>query len=165
MDIAEKLAVHDTSAADFYQTLMQTIDRKIEAALPAVAPQTTTLWFTLSSGSTAALATTVYIEAPIDFPCIITGHTTLSRDSSAIVLPWMVLSLRRASYTNYPTFSSIVASTPPTLTSHKVQDADLVDWTTQINAGDILAIGITSNAGALTTVSIGLRVRKLGTSA
>jgi hypothetical protein len=148
------------SDAAWYRTLLKTVSDMIaEAIEPLRAPQTSTLWYTLDGGTTA-LATTDYLEAPIDFPCLITGWKLLARTSGAIVL-----SVQRATYYGYPGFTSICAAAPPTLVSLRARDDTLTGWTTAIEGDDVLAIGVTSNAGALKRVSLGLRVRKLGPGA
>lgn len=144
-------------ATSFYRELLQTVSTMIGDALGGQpGPQTATLWYVLDGGG-AALPTTTFLEGVVDFPCVITGLTLLSRETGALVLD-----VGRATYDDYPTFTSICASAPPTLAAYKVQDNTLTGWTTQINGTDILAISVTTNAGGLTRVSLGLRVRKLG---
>jgi hypothetical protein len=164
--------VKDTKDVDparaWYGSLLQTVGEMVRGALDGVGgPQTNTLWYILTTGSSTALPTTFYIEGPIDFPFIITGQTILTRNAGAAgALGGIVLSVQRATYTDYPSFTSITGSSPPTLpaATHKAQDNVLADWTTQFNGGEILAIGVTSNLGAFSTVSLGLRIRKLGPS-
>lgn len=139
----------------FYRDLLADVAAMI--GVPTIEPQTSTIWLGLSSGTTTAMATTQYIEVPIAFPCLITGWRLLSRDNGPIVL-----SLRRATFDEYPAFTSITAAAPPTLVSRKAFSDTVPGWTTQINADDVLAVGITSNAGGLTTISLGLRVVRLG---
>lgn len=149
----------DVKASAFWRQVQRTIATAIEAALtPLRQPRTVTLLFVLNTGNTAtALATTDFLEAPVDFPFVITGHTILSQTSGAIVL-----SVARAMYIQYPTFVSICAGSPPTLAVNKATDDNLTGWTTQIDGTDVLRIGVTSNAGALSQVSLGLRCRILG---
>lgn len=151
-------AADPVTASTWYRTLLGTVAGMITDALtPLLQPRTFTLWYSLDAGSTA-LATTDYIEGPVDFPFLITGWTLLSRTSGSIVL-----SLRRAAYTDYPVFTSICSSSPPQLSATtKAKDATLAGWTTLIAGDDILTIGVVSNTSALTRVSLGLRARALG---
>lgn len=162
-DRADRIAAADANAMAkswYVGQLLPSMRDIVETATAALgSPTTTTLPVQLSSGSTSALTTTAFVDVPVDFPFIITGWKLLSRDNGAIIL-----SVRRATYDDYPTFTSITGSAPPTLVSRKAvaTDSDLTGWTTQINADDILSIGVTSNVGALTAVFLGLRVRRLG---
>lgn len=154
---ADTRPVIDPRLPTWYRTLMQQIDAKIMAAIePLLQPRTVTLWYVLDGGG-VALAVNTYIESPVDFPFIITGTTMLSRTTGALVLD-----VKHASYSDYPTLTSIVASSPPTIAAYKSQDNTLTGWTTIIQGGDILAVSVTSNAGALTKISLGLRVTPMG---
>lgn len=146
----------DSGYGAVYRGLLQTVGGAIDARLKPTDPQTGTLWYSLGDGTTAIL-TTEFLEGPISFPFLITGWVLLSRGNGAIVL-----SVRRTSYDNYPSFVSITGTAPPTLVNRKARSDEVPGWTTQIEADDILAIGVTSNVGALTKVSLGLRYRKQG---
>jgi hypothetical protein len=128
----------------------------IPAPAPTITPDTFTMWFTLNGGA-SALTTADFVEAPIHFACVLTGYILLSRTSGTIVLK-----LGKATVAAYPTFTSIVASAPPTLSSQqKREDETLTGWTTSIDADTILELGVTSNASSLLRVSLGLRARRL----
>lgn len=144
-------------AVSWYRSLLRTIGDMIETAVkPLRQARTITLWFRLDGG-TVPLAVTDFIEAPVDFPFVITGLTILSRTTGAIVL-----SVGQSTLLTYPTITSICASAPPTLAAYIATDDVLSGWTTEIAGTDILAVGVTSNAGGLTAVSLGLRGRVLG---
>lgn len=155
--IAASSTANQATAASFYQQLLQTVSRMVADAIkPLLQARTITLWFVMDNGSTA-LAATTYLEAPIDFPFVITGVRVLSRATGA-----MVLDVGRSTTATYPIFTSLVALTPPTLAAFTYSDDLLTGWTTLINATEVLAVTVTSNAGALTRVSVGLRCRVLG---
>lgn len=145
--------------AQWYLNLMAEVDRRIRAALePYTLTRTQTLLYVLDAGTTPLLPGD-YIESPLDFPFVITGVTVLSRTPGAIVLD-----ISRATYSSYPTFTSIVNGNPPQLTATDVKytDSTLSGWTTLISGSDILSITVSTNLGALTKVTVALRVKPLG---
>jgi hypothetical protein len=106
----------------------------------------------LVAGVTAALR--------VDFNALITGSYIHEFDG---VTGSVVLGIAKAAYVigSAPTFTSIVASAPPTVTSARYGvDETLTGWTRQINRGDVLRFSVTS-AATITRILLALRVRRL----
>lgn len=82
-----------------------------------------------------------YLEIPFD--CTVTGWTILADQSGSIVVD-----VKKCTYGDFPTNSSIAGTEKPTLSSaQKNHDLDLVSWTTAITAGDILEFVVDSVTG------------------
>lgn len=160
---AERMSNVDPPQANFgawYRALLNTVDAKIQAAIePLTFTRTITLWYVFQ-GQAGALATTDFIEAIIDFPLVITGITVLTRDSLAAGST--VLDIGICDITTYPTFTSIVAAAPPTITAPVYQDLLLTGWTTLLPGGAILQITPTANTALAMRLSIGIRCKPLG---
>jgi hypothetical protein len=74
----------------------------------------------------------------------------------------VVLAIDKAAYAvgSAPTFTSIVASAPPTVSSARYAiDETLTGWTQQINRRDVLRFSITS-VSSFTRLLLALRVRR-----
>ena len=83
----------------------------------------------------------------------ITGWTILSDVAGSCVVD-----IKKTTYADYPTASSIAGSEKPTLsTASKNQDNTLTTWTTSLSAGDILAINLDS-ASTLTKIYLSINV-------
>lgn len=71
------------------------------------------------------------------------------------------VTIKKATYPDFPTTTSIVAAAPPTLSSEqKSTVADLSTWTTSLAAGDILEF-VLDSATSITRLSINLHIAKL----
>jgi hypothetical protein len=94
-------------------------------------------------GGGSAITTGGKVWSVCQFAGTITGYTLLADQSGSIVI-----SVAKASYSGFPTTSSIVgAGTPPTLSSaQKAQDNTLSAWSLGVNAGDVLEYSVTSAA-------------------
>jgi len=106
----------------------------------------------LTTGVTGALR--------VDFRARITGSFIHEFDG---LTGSIVLAIDKAAYVigSAPSFTSIVGSAPPTMTSARyAADTTLTGWTTQINRGDVLRVSITSQAN-LMRVLLALRIRRL----
>lgn len=91
-----------------------------------------------------------YLEIP--FACTITGWTILSD-----VVGSIVVDVRRSTYADFPTTSSIAGTEKPTISSaRKGQDLSLTTWSTSISAGDILEF-VVESVSAVTRVTVSLR--------
>lgn len=102
------------------------------------------------TGSTLVNGTEVLVRVPMDMT--LQGVTLLADQSGSITLD--VLS---ATYAGYPTFSSIVAAAPPTISSAtKSQDTTLTGWTTALSAGDILKVKINGSVTNITYLAVNL---------
>ncbi len=79
-----------------------------------------------------------HIEVP--FACTIDGWTIVADQSGSIVVD-----VKKCTYADFPTTSSIAGTEKPTLsTAQKNQDDSLSTWTTSISAGDILEFVVDS---------------------
>lgn len=91
-------------------------------------------------GNTITTGSKGFLEIP--FGCTITAWRIVSDQTGSIVVD-----VKRATYANFPTTSSIAASAKPTLSSaRKNQDTTLTGWTTSIAAGDWLEFNVDSVA-------------------
>jgi hypothetical protein len=111
------------------------------ANIPTITGVVTSLPFVIDGGGAAI---TTGVKGAIEVP--FTGTITASRlyaDQSGDI----VLTIKKATYSGLPTFSSIVASAKPTLSSaQKSQDTTLTGWTTAVTAGDWLEYTVDSAA-------------------
>jgi hypothetical protein len=83
----------------------------------------------------------------------VTGWTIIADQSGSIVVD-----VNRATYTNFPTTSSIAGSELPTLSSaQKNEDLTLSSWTTTLSARDVLEFEVDS-ASTVTRVTVALRL-------
>jgi hypothetical protein len=91
----------------------------------------------------------------VDFACTILSNTVLADQSGSIAI-----TIKKATYSGFPTLSSIVASAKPTLSSaQKSTDSTLTGWTTNVSAGDVLEI-VVDSASTVTRVTLALKVRR-----
>jgi hypothetical protein len=82
--------------------------------------------------------------------CVVVGDQTGSIE----------IEVEKATYDNYDTLTSIVASAPPTISAaKKSSDTTLTGWTTAVVAGDIFRFSVTS-VSTLTRAEIALYVEK-----
>jgi hypothetical protein len=73
-----------------------------------------------------------------------------------------VVTISRATYNNFPTFTAISGTEKPTLTAaQKNQDLSLTSWTTALAVGDVLRASIDS-ASTVKRLTITLRVTRTG---
>jgi hypothetical protein len=106
------------------------------------------------AGSVITTGDKGWIRVP--FACTIVGATLLADTTGSIVVD-----VQRATYAAYPTFTSLTASAPPTISSaQKAQDTTLTGWTTAIASGDLLKFVVTGSPAAITKVTIALDVTK-----
>lgn len=105
-------------------------------------------------GGGVAITTGATVDLP-DFPYAATIQGwTMTADASGSA----VVTISKATYANFPTFTAISGTEKPTLTSaQKNQDLSLTTWTTSVAQGDILRASVDS-ASTVKRLSIGLRV-------
>jgi hypothetical protein len=92
----------------------------------------------------------------VSFAMTISGWSIFS-DATASA----VVDVKKSSYGDYPTVSSICGTDKPTLsTQRKNQNLTLTDWTTSISAGDVLEfiLDSVSDAKAITVSIRGTKV-------
>jgi hypothetical protein len=96
----------------------------------------------------------------VDFNALITGAYLIEFDG---VSGSVVATIDKASPAvgSAPSFTSIIGSSPPTLSSARYSaDETLAGWTTQIQRGDVLRFLI-SSATAIKRILVALRIRRL----
>jgi hypothetical protein len=126
-----------------YVSQRTTTGKIAQAFLPAVVG---TIEF-LSDGANVTLLTGVkgYLEIP--FTGLITRSTLLANQTGSIVIDiWKCTEAQFDGGVTHPVVTdSITSGNPPTITNGiKAQDNSLVDWTTNVNVGDVLAFNINS---------------------
>jgi hypothetical protein len=105
-------------------------------------------------GSAIATGSKGFLEVP--FACTIIRVTTLAQPASSSI----VVDIKKSTYANFPSTSSICASAKPTISSaQRAQDSTLTGWTTAIAAGDILEFNVDS-ATTVTNATVALKVTK-----
>jgi hypothetical protein len=102
-------------------------------------------------GGGAAIGTGSKGYIVLDFPCTIQSWTVLGDQTGSIQID-----VKRASYANFPTTTSIAGTEKPTITSAvKNQNNTLSTWTTSLSAGDVIEFVVDSASDVeLVTVSI-----------
>lgn len=95
------------------------------------------------------------VALPIAYSGTITGWTLVADQAGAVVID-----VKKASYSAFPSTSSICASALPTLSAaQKNTDSTLTGWTTAFSAGDIFTFTVNSSA-TITRVVLTLKVVK-----
>lgn len=125
-----RLPSQDGNAGKFLQT---------NGTLSSWAALVNTIGVTIDGGgSVITTGSKGYIAVP--YSCTITGVTLLADQSGSVVID-----IKKSTYANFPTTTSIVASAPPTITSaQKNTDTTLTGWTTAVTAGDVIEFLVTS---------------------
>lgn len=104
-------------------------------------------------GSAITTGSKGFVEIP--FACTVNDWTIVADQSGSIVVD-----VKRATYSNFPTTASIAGSEKPTLSSvQKNQDTSLSTWTTSIAAGDILEF-VVDSATTVQRVTLALQVTR-----
>jgi len=116
------------SASSGYSGYSGTVDGSVESIVFGI------------DGGGGPITTGSKLYRIIDFSGTITGWTIVSDQTGSIVLD-----IKRATYSDFPTTTSIAGSEKPTLSSaRKNQDNSLSTWTTSLSAGDILEFVVDS---------------------
>lgn len=90
----------------------------------------------------------------VDFAGTIQSWTIIANVSGSVTFD-----VKKSTYANFPTTSSIVASAAPILSSaQKAQSSTLTDWTTTIAAGDVIEFAITDTPSTVTRATLLLKV-------
>jgi hypothetical protein len=122
-------------------------------SLPAAARSSVIQFVTGDGSSVITTGVKGWLEIP--FACTITAWRVFADQSGDIV--W---DIARATYANLPTFGSIDASAPPTLSgAQKNEDVTLTGWTTSLAAGDWIEFEVVS-AATVTRCTVSLTVTK-----
>jgi hypothetical protein len=107
--------------------------------VPIVTPITATIGFTVDGGASTP-STGIKARIQVPYSGTIISWTLLADQSGSTQV-----TIKKSTYTNYPTTVSIVASAPPTLSSQrKNTDSTLSGWTTTFSAGDIFELTLDS---------------------
>jgi len=132
--------------------------RQWSQGVPSVAfPEIDTINAFIGDG-TNTLAPGIAAAIRVDFNSLITGSYIQEVDGDAGSI---VLAIGKSQRGGSPSFTSIVGSSPPTISGGRsYADEDLVGWNRTILRGDMLLFSITSVAG-FTRLLISLRIRRL----
>ena len=118
----------------------------------AFVSNTRTLNFVIDGGG-SAITTGIKGHIVIDGNYIVSGWTIIADQSGSIVVD-----VKRATYTNFPTTTSIAGSELPTLsTAQKNEDLTLSSWTTSLSARDVLEF-VVNSVSTITRVTVTLRL-------
>jgi len=149
----------DTKAIAVFESLYRRTDqqiREIIAATPAPA-EIDTINVIIGDGVNV-LTAGVAAAIRVDFRAIISGSFVQEFDGTS---GSVVLSIEKSAPGPAPTFTSIVASAPPTISSGRYgADEELAGWTTDIDRGDLLRWSV-SSATSIKRVLTTLRIRRL----
>ncbi len=128
----EFLTAYDATSGAFTAAAIAAAD--LPAAITAG-----TLGITIDGGgATPATGSKGFLQ--VNFACTITGWTMLADQSGSAQI-----TVKKSTYSGFPTTSSIVASAPPNLsTAQKNTSTTLTGWTTAIAAGDVLEFNLDS---------------------
>lgn len=152
----------DTAAVQFVEALLVRTDHQIRDILAAQPPppaEVDTINVVVGDG-VSALVAGVAAAIRVDFLARITGWFLHEFDGTT---GSVVLGIAKAQYEVgfTPTFTSIVASAPPTISSARYgENSVLPGWDTALNRGDVLRFSVTS-AASITRVLLALRIRRL----
>lgn len=151
----------DPSAVKFLEDVYDRVDRQVRAIIEPFAPsgiaEVDDIEIVIGDG-VAVITTGVATAIRIDFPARITGAFVQEFDGTTGSI---VLGIAIADPGPSPTFTSIVASAPPTITSGRyVADETLSGWTTLIERGQVLRFSVTS-CSLIKRILVTLRIRRL----
>jgi hypothetical protein len=111
-----------------------------------------TLNFVIDGGG-SVITTGIKGHVVINTNFTVTGWTVIGDQSGSIVVD-----VKRATFTNFPTTTSIAGTEKPTLSSaQKAQDLTLTSWTTTLSADDVLEF-VVDSVTTLERVTIALRL-------
>ena len=104
-------------------------------------------------GGTLAINTGSKGYVVVDFDCTISSWTILSDVTGSAVVD-----VKKCTYANFPTTTSITGSDKPTLTnSRKNQNNTVTSWTSTITSGDILEF-VVDSASTTTRLTVDLKL-------
>lgn len=107
-------------------------------------------------GGASVLTAGIDVLQPVRYSATIVDVVVVGKPAGGSV----VIDVSKCTFADYPTFVSIVAAAPPTITaSDKSEDTTLTGWTREIVAGDIVRFTLTS-VSVFTQVAIALKVLK-----
>jgi len=148
-----------TEAIRAVEVLLQRTDQQTRDILATYSPgaEVDTINVLIGDG-VAVLVAGVAAAIRVDFRARITGSFVQEFDGTS---GSVVLGIAKAAPGASPSFTSIVGSAPPTISSGRyAADETLTGWTTDINRGDLLRFSVTS-ATSIKRLLIALRIRRL----
>lgn len=125
---------------------IEAVNQTIEVNNLAIPPTeyTRAIAFAIDGGGTGIFTGSKgYLEVP--FACVITEWTLVANQTGN-----MVVDIRKAPFSGFPTTVSITGTEKPTLLNAlKSQGTDLSSWTTALGAGDILEYVVESSTSII----------------
>ena len=104
-------------------------------------------------GSAITTGSKGYISIP--YSCTINNNTIVADATGSIVID-----VKKSTYSDFPTTTSICAAAKPTLAgAQKSTDSTLTGWTTTINSGDVIEF-VVDSAATITKATLTLGVTK-----
>jgi hypothetical protein len=92
----------------------------------------------------------------VPFNCTIDRWTLTAIQSGSITVD-----IKKSTYSNFPTTTSITGSATPALSSaQKNQSSTLTGWTTSLSAGDILQFEVVGSVTSITQVTLSIKVTR-----
>ena len=147
-----------TDAVRAVQAIYQHVDEHVRELLPPPPGAEVDSALMIIGTGAAVITTGVAGCWSFDFRARITGWYIQEFDGTSGSI---VLGVAKAPRGASPSFASIVASAPPTVSSARyAENATLVGWDTAIDRGDLIRASVTS-ASTITRVLFGLRIRRL----
>lgn len=109
----------------------------------------------LVDNGASVVTTGVKADIPLFFNCNVTGVEILANLSGGLILD-----IQRGTYGQFPTTSSIAASSKPTMNSAiKYLDQTLTGWTLNLSGGDVLRF-IVNSSSTITRFTFALRLER-----
>lgn len=149
----------DTKAIALLESVYVKTDKQIREIVAQIPPpvEVDTINLIIGDG-TNVLSTGIQGALRVDFKARITGVFLQEIDA---VTGSVELDILKAQGGTSPSFTSIVASAPPEITTSRFSaDSTLTGWTTEIARGDYLRFDVTS-VTAFTRLVVALRIRRL----
>lgn len=120
-----------------------------------VASGVATIVCVFAGGGSAITTSAKPVAIPIDFDARVVSWEVLADQTGSIVVD-----VKKATYSGFPTTSSIAGTDKPTLSSaRKNTSSALTGWTKDLTDGDVLEFSV-SSATTVELVTVKLRVRK-----
>lgn len=113
-----------------------------------------TITFTFDGGADvlAGPAPAVYVA---EQAMTIVGWTLLAKESGSLTL-----TVKKATYTDFPSMTSITGANNPALSSaQKNTDSTLTSWTTSVAAGDAIEVDISGTPATIKKAALYLKLR------
>jgi hypothetical protein len=147
-----------TAAVQAVQAIYKHVDDHVRELLPPPPGAEVDTINVIIGDGVNVLTAGVGAAIRVDFRARITGSFVQEFDGTS---GSVVLGIARAQAGSSPSFVSIVASAPPTISSGRYgADETLAGWTTSIDRGDLLRFSVTS-ATSIKRILVALRIRRL----